>query len=199
LANVIRTPCVFPRTRWVDELSHRYLFEREVCGKHTSAAARFLETELAKETYFFGQEQLEGHARASVARDEDDVARRALEWMDERLFEPFSLSDLARRSGTSESTLLRAFRRETGGTPAAYLRERRLEEARLLLESRRFSIGEIARRVGYSNLAAFTAAFGRRFGHPPSAARARVTPGELLPPHGKPPRTPARRRRRGGR
>jgi len=194
----------FARTRWVDELAHRYLFERDVCKKHASQAARFLETEFAKEVYFLGKEQLEGQARASLAHDETDVVKRALEWMDARLFDPFSLEELARRCHTSESTLLRGFRRETGATPAAYLRERRLQEAHLLLQGGRWSVGEIARRVGYTNLAAFTAAFGRRFGVPPSEARATRVASELLPPHGQPPlgreqRGPRRARIRGSR
>jgi AraC-like DNA-binding protein len=185
----------FARTRWVDELAHRYLFERDVCKKHTSQAARFLETEFAKEVYFLGKEQLEGQARASLAHDETDVVKRALEWIDARLFDPFSLEDLARRCHTSESTLLRSFRKETGATPAAYLREKRLQEAHLLLQGGRWSVGEIARRVGYTNLAAFTAAFGRRFGVPPSEARAATGAGQLLPPHGQPPKPKGQRRR----
>ncbi len=196
VAEIVGRPRVFARTRWVDELLHRYLFEREICGKHTSQAAAFLETELAKEVYFLGKEQLQGQARASLAHDEGDVAKRALAWMDERLFEPFSLHDLAHHCHTSESTLLRSFRRETGSTPVAYLRERRLHEAHLLLQGGRWSVGEVAQRVGYTNLAAFTAAFGRRFGVPPSEARARQPEGPLLPPHGQPPRRVSSPRRR---
>ncbi len=179
----------FPRTRWVDELIHRYLFERDVCHKDGSLAARFLECELVKEVYFLGKEQLEGQARASLAHEGGDVAKRALEWIDERLFDPFSLPELARHCGTSESTLLRAFRKETGSTPAEYQRSRRLDEAHLLLVSGRFSVGEIAQRVGYGNLAAFTVAFGRKFGHPPSEARSDISTARLLPPSGQPPKT----------
>jgi AraC-like DNA-binding protein len=188
IAKVVAHPRIFARTRWIEELAHRYLFEREVCGKPGSQAAAFLETELAKEVYFLGKEQLQGQARASLAHDESDVVKRALEWMNERLFDPFSLEDLAHHCRTSVSTLLRSFRRGMGATPAAYLRERRLHEAHLLLQGGRWSVGEIAQRVGYTNIAAFTAAFGRRFGVPPSEVRAAVDPSQLLPPHGQPPK-----------
>ena len=188
---------LFARTRWVDELVHRYLFERDVCRKDGSLAARFLECELLKEVYFLGKEQLEGQARASLAHEGGDVGRRALEWIDQRLFDPFGLPELARQCGTSESTLLRAFRKETGSTPAEYQRSRRLDASHLLLVSGRFSVGEVAQKVGYGSLAAFTVAFGRKFGHPPSETRSDVSTARLLPPSGQPPTgQPPKRERR---
>ncbi len=171
---------VLPRTRWLDELLHRYVFERDVCEKHASAAARFLETELTKELYFVGKEQLEARAtpaRTSVVHEEDVLARRAREHIEDHLFEALRVTDLARACHASESTLLRAFRRELGVAPIAYLRARRLDEARLLLRAGRYTVGEVAARVGYANLAAFTAAFRRRFRELPStlARDARAT------------------------
>jgi AraC-like DNA-binding protein len=129
-----------------------------------------------------------------LAHEGGDIARSALAWLDQRLFDPFSLPEMARHCGTSESTLLRAFRKETGSTPAEYQRQRRLDEAHLLLVSGRFSVGEVAQKVGYGNLAAFTVAFGRKFGHPPSEARSDLSTARLLPPSGQPPRSKNRTR-----
>lgn len=171
-AAVLGAVRVLPRTRWLDELLHRYVFERDVCEKHTSGAARFLETELTKELYFVGKEQLEARAapaRTSVVHEEDVLARRAREHIEDHLFEALRVADLARACHASESTLLRAFRRELGVAPIAYLRARRLDESRLLLRAGRYTVGEVAARVGYANLAAFTAAFRRRFDELPSA------------------------------
>jgi hypothetical protein len=38
LKTVLSQTQVFARTRWLDEILQRYLFEREVCAKHASAA-----------------------------------------------------------------------------------------------------------------------------------------------------------------
>ena len=168
---ILASPRLLPRTRWLDEIVHRYVFERDVCGKHGSAAAVFLETEIAKEVYFLCAERDARQGRASVVREEDDLVARARAWIDDHLFEPLRVGDLARRAGTSESTLLRAFRRQMGKAPAAYARERRLDAALLLLQSGRLSVGEVAARVGYAGLAAFTAAFTRRFERAPSSVR----------------------------
>ena len=78
------------------------------------------------------------------------------------------------RLGTSwvwfhlSSTLLRGFRRELGCTPAAYWRDRRLDEALVLLRSGRHQVAEVAATVGYDNPTSFGWAFRRRFKRAPS-------------------------------
>ena len=192
MSSIVAGPRAFPRTRWVDELVHRYVFERDVCEKHGSQAARFLETELVKEVYFLGREQLERHTRASVVFEGSAIAARARAWIEEHLFEPLSIRQLARELATSESTVLRTFRREHGIAPAIYVRRRRLEEALRLLETGRYDVTEVASRVGYDNPSAFANAFRRVHGVSPSAARTRA-PAGLLPAHGEPPRRPRRK------
>ena len=193
LAGVLAELRVLPRTRWVDELVHRYVFERSVCERRDSKAARFLEAELTKEVYFLGCEQIERHTRTSVVFEGDAVAARARAWLEAHLFEPFAVDALVDHCHVSESTLLRAFRRELGVSPLAYVRRRRLEESMQLLESGRYGVTEVAARVGYDNPSAFAAAFRAQFGLPPSAARPAVPAQMRLPAHGAP---PVRRRRR---
>jgi AraC-like DNA-binding protein len=190
LAKVLSAPRVLSRTRWFDEIAHRFLFERDVCEKSNSIAARFLATEITKEIFFLGSEKLDDKTRASVVHEGSDIAQRARTFIEDHLFEPLHLETLARRLHTSESTLLRAFRREHGLAPATYHRDRRLDEALLLLESGRHSVGEVATHVGYANLAAFTVAFRRRFRAVPSSVKTRTATN--LPPGGEPPK---RRRR----
>lgn len=168
--SLVAEPRVLPRTRWVDELGHRYLFERAVCEKHTSAAARFLEIELAKELYYLSLEARD-RPRPSALHQGSDLAKRAVAYLEDHLFEPLRMRELARHCRASESTVLRAFRREMKLTPSAFVQGRRLDESLLLLQTGRYSVGEVAGRVGYANVAAFTTAFGRRFGNTPSSVR----------------------------
>jgi AraC-like DNA-binding protein len=179
---------VMPRTRWVDEVVHRYVFERDACGKHRSRAAVFLEIEIAKEIYFLCQERDEQRTRASVLREEGGLVPRARALIDASLSERLGVRELARRCHASESTLLRAFARELGTTPGSYARERRLEAAVLLLEAGRFSVTEVAERVGYASLPSFTTAFAKRFGAAPSSLLRRDAGLELVPPGGAPQR-----------
>ncbi len=194
-AEVVAAVRLLPRTRWVDELVQRYVFEREVCERPASKAAKFLEAELAKELYFLGHEQLEQTTRTSVVFEGSTLVARARAWIEDHLFEPFKIDALVAHCHASESSVLRAFRKELGVAPVAYLRRRRLEEALQLLESGRYAVTEVATRVGYENPSAFAAAFREQFGVAPSRARATIAPASTLPAHGKPPERRRRRRR----
>ena len=78
------------------------------------------------------------------------------------------ISELARTVGLSESTLRRGFQELFNTTVIGYMTSLRMEKAELLLREGKFSIGEIANLMGYSNLSYFSAAFKRQFGITPS-------------------------------
>ncbi len=113
---------------------------------------------------------------------------RALRWLDEHLFEPVGVGDLARAVHSSEATLLRVFKRELGTSPASHQRARRLEAGVLMLRAGDKAVGEVATQLGYASLSAFTTAFRRHFGVPPSAFHKVVIARTVLPPHGEPPK-----------
>lgn len=167
-ARWLAVPQLLPRTVWVDEIVQRYLFERQVCGGFDNDATRFLEAEIVKEAYYLLQDREEGADRASFVQQHSPVLERALAHVEARLFEAPSIDALARAAGASQSTLLRAFKRELGCTPSAYWRMRRLDEALVLLESGHRSVAEVAAQIGYDNPSAFAHAFQVRFGRAPS-------------------------------
>lgn len=89
--------------------------------------------------------------------------------LDKDLVTPPKTCDLARQVGTNINTLQAHFKRVFQTTIFGYIRARRLEMARVLITEHHLSSKETAFRVGFSNPAAFTAAYRRHFGHPPSA------------------------------
>ncbi|WP_329454150.1 AraC family transcriptional regulator [Streptomyces sp. NBC_01497] len=72
----------------------------------------------------------------------------------------------AARAAMSERAFTRRFRSETGDSPAAWRGRARLLAAVPLL--RTASVSDVGARIGYASPAAFTAAFTRVFGAPPS-------------------------------
>jgi AraC-like DNA-binding protein len=84
---------------------------------------------------------------------------------------PFSLEEMARVMNTSTRTLKRRLQEE-GTTFRALLEESRGALAERLLGDERMSLGEIAERLGFSDLSSFSQAFKRWRGVPPSVFRA---------------------------
>ncbi len=163
-------PALLPRTVWVHEIAHRYVFERHALGERDNLATRFLEIEIVKEVYFlFRDRDDDGADRESAGQKYSGPVERALAWIEGHVFDWGDVKDLARRCGASESSLLRSFRRELGCTPGAYWRNRRLDESMVLLRTGRYSIAEVARRVGYEKATSFGFAFRSHFGDAPSA------------------------------
>ena len=93
--------------------------------------------------------------------------------IDRHAAHPLQVSDLARLAGLSAARFHVRFLAETGQTPMDYVRSRRLQLGRRLLQSSALPIGEIATRVGYSSQSAFTAALSRQFGCTARALRQR--------------------------
>ncbi len=85
-----------------------------------------------------------------------------------------SLAALARDAGVSTRTLQRQFTAVHGVAIFDYLRLRRLDRARRLLEREGISIAQAAHLSGYSSAANFATAFRRRFGLSPRQARDRA-------------------------
>ncbi|WP_437969334.1 AraC family transcriptional regulator [Sorangium sp. So ce260] len=113
-------------------------------------------------------EELERAAASALSAHDVDRLERARQIVLARMDDPPSLPDLARQAGLNEAKLKAGFRTLFGDTVYGYLRHRRLDEAHRLLRQRRYSVSEVAARVGYINPSKFAAAFRERFGVPPS-------------------------------
>lgn len=103
----------------------------------------------------------------------DARLERARGLIDERYDEPWTVEALASRACLSREQFIRAFGTRYGETPHQYLIQRRIEEARRLLESTSHPVTDICLAVGFSSLGSFSTTFRRRVGAPPSHYRRR--------------------------
>jgi transcriptional regulator GlxA family with amidase domain len=70
------------------------------------------------------------------------------EWASQHLDEELTVQRLARHANMSARTFNRRFREETGQSPGVWVRNRRVDRARELLESRDLPVDEVARQAG---------------------------------------------------
>lgn len=96
---------------------------------------------------------------------------RAMDDLEEHYSEVFSISDLARRAGVSQSHLNALFRHATGGGAEEYLTSLRMRHARRLLLNLHFSIGEVGEMTGYPDANYFSRRFRLYHGVPPGVYR----------------------------
>ncbi|MDF3833742.1 helix-turn-helix domain-containing protein [Cupriavidus basilensis] len=116
------------------------------------------------------------------ARSEDQVLVQAVaRYLTDSLAATPNLAALARRFGTHEKRLSRAFREQLGKTVFEYLRESRLLLSKRLLAETSLKIVDIAAQVGFSSAANFATAFREQFSLTPRAFRHSVH-GSALPP-----------------
>lgn len=108
----------------------------------------------------------------NLGRKQRERVHRAREILDERIVSPPSMRELSRQVGINATTLRVEFQQAYGTAVFGYVRERRMQIARVLLRTQEMPVSAIGYRVGFNNPAAFATAYRRRFGYPPSQEKA---------------------------
>jgi transcriptional regulator GlxA family with amidase domain len=107
----------------------------------------------------------------SQMEPESDRIRIALNFAREHLTEALPVERLAEVARLSPRQFGRAFRRETGETPAKAVERLRVEAARLRLQDGSEPIEQIALAVGFTDPERMRRAFVKLHGHPPQSIR----------------------------
>jgi AraC family transcriptional regulator len=102
---------------------------------------------------------------------------RAEECLHAGLSRSWTLEALSREVGVEPTRLLRGFRRHLESTPADYLRQLRVDQARRLLAESERPIADIALETGFTDQSHLTRVFRRLLGETPAAFRRRFRHG----------------------
>jgi transcriptional regulator GlxA family with amidase domain len=104
-----------------------------------------------------------------------DRIQQALDYAKRNLHKTLSVTELAEAAHLSARQFSRAFRAETGQSPAKAIEHLRVEAAKALVEESRHSIETVARETGFAGPERMRRAFIRKFGHPPQTFRRAAT------------------------
>jgi AraC-like DNA-binding protein len=106
------------------------------------------------------------HARSILAADTDN---------------PAPIAQIAQQLCLSTGEFIRHFKAVFGETPHQWRNRARLERARDLLISGKYSVTDVCMEVGFSSLGSFSSLFKRHFGESPSARRLRCQHDHVAP------------------
>ncbi|GAA0713885.1 helix-turn-helix domain-containing protein [Dactylosporangium roseum] len=111
-----------------------------------------------------GQAQFIEH---QVPIGDTDGLGSTLQWMQDNLDKPLRLADIAAKATMSTRSLSRQFRARTGTTPLRWLLDRRLQQARELLETTDLPVDRIAEASGFGSTETLRHHFSRHVGTTP--------------------------------
>jgi transcriptional regulator GlxA family with amidase domain len=100
-----------------------------------------------------------------------DRIQSALVYARDNLRAPLTVEELAEAAHLSPRQFSRAFRAETGQSPAKAVEHLRVEAARVMIEQSRHTIDEVAAETGFADPERMRRAFLRAFGQPPQVIR----------------------------
>ncbi|PWU12909.1 MAG: hypothetical protein C5B49_15465 [Bdellovibrio sp.] len=152
----------------LDEVVDRYFFCRVVQGSASEKEMSYLEENLLTELYASVSSPRSKNSNQLTTTVDSTALVRALEYIESHLFSDLDTKSIVAFSRTSQATLFRAFKSELKLSPLEYVRNRRLDEAKTLLKSGQYQVGDVALLVGYEDLSAFSKAFKFRFKSSPS-------------------------------
>lgn len=149
------------------------LYEIMHCNKKGYIKRLFLEAKVL-ELFMLQAEQAEHDQKyvcTSLKRPDIEKVYAVKGFLEEHLFEDFTLLELSRQVGLNDFKLKKGFRELFGTTVFGYLNDLRMEQGkRMLLEKQ--TVSEVADTLGYSQPHHFSNAFKKKFGYLPSMLKA---------------------------
>lgn len=96
---------------------------------------------------------------------------RTIEYLRDNYQSHYSLQDVAHIANLSPYHFLRLFKNQTGKTPYAYLLNIKIEKAKELLKSKKYTVTEVCFLCGFNNTSHFATLFKKMVGLSPSDYR----------------------------
>jgi AraC-like DNA-binding protein len=111
-------------------------------------------------------------ARHLIEIKKGQVIKKVMDYVEERLHGPVTLSEVARHCCRSNTAITHLFRKESGISFKSYLLKRKIEKADEYLRGRpELSMAEISDKLGFNDQFHFSKTYRNLKGRPPSAVR----------------------------
>jgi transcriptional regulator GlxA family with amidase domain len=142
-----------------------HMLEKDFGSELARSVARILVVDYQRSG---GQSQ---HSALLEMNPKSDRIQKALAYARQNLRKALSVADLAQAAGLGPRQFSRAFRAETGMSPAKAIESLRLDAARLMIEQSLHPVEVVARETGFGDQERMRRAFIRVFGQSPQVLR----------------------------
>lgn len=105
----------------------------------------------------------------------EDYFQQVLIWIDLRLTQKITVSDVAVRLGLSRRHSQRIFRKFTGRSIIDYVIQRKVERTAMLLINSELTLNDIAFKYGWDSQQSFSKCFKQRLGITPGSLRKKLS------------------------
>tara|TARA_B110001454_G_C12723230_1_gene435987 strand:- start:21584 stop:22087 length:504 start_codon:yes stop_codon:yes gene_type:complete len=114
------------------------------------------------------------YSSTELDRDDNNPRFKKLySWIEANIHRKIQVSQMAKQMNTSQRNFQRQVVEQCGLTPNQLLQQKRIELAKRLLRTKRFSLEEIVEKIGLSDVSSFRKIFIREVGLSPSEFRKR--------------------------
>jgi len=100
--------------------------------------------------------------------DRKQIVNTIITYLSENYMNEISLEKLSENMYLSSIYISKIFKEETGDSPINYLIKLRLSHGYRLLESKKYSVKSVSKKIGYKDAYYFSKVFKKHYGYPPS-------------------------------
>lgn len=113
---------------------------------------------------------------ASVVRQnyQDELFEKVIAYVESKLYEPLTVAEVCQQFSLSRSSLQLLFKNAVNQSPKKYISDMKLEKSCQMLRENKYTVSEIASRLGYSSIHYFSNAFNQKYHISPSEYAKRI-------------------------
>lgn len=113
---------------------------------------------------------------ASVVRQnyQNELFEKIIAYVESKLYEPLTIAEICQQFSLSRSSLQLLFKNAVNQSPKKYISDMKLEKSCQMLRENKYTVSEIASRLGYSSIHYFSNAFNQKYHISPSEYAKRI-------------------------
>lgn len=104
----------------------------------------------------------------------DELFEKVIAFVESKMYEPLTIADICQHFSLSRSSVQLLFKNTVNQSPKKYISDMKLERSCQMLRENKYTVSEIALKLGYSSIHYFSNAFNQKYHVSPSEYAKRI-------------------------